>query len=131
VLTVVAAAVLQPRRKVIQDRHAQGLSNAQIAQAAGLSRERIHQIRHTGPTPGGAFLGTGAVTSLPHCAATTPPAASSSRLTGHRPEPAGPDRDLRVHGCRPQCAAYYTDPVIRWEHSTGGWALLDTATGHL
>src|SRR6266700_6559776 len=50
------------RRKVIQDLHAQGLSYAQIAEAAGLSRGRIHQIRHTGPAPEGAFLGTGAVT---------------------------------------------------------------------
>src|SRR5690606_21976439 len=45
-----------------QDLHAQGMSYAQIAEKAGLSRGRIHQIRHTGPAPEGAFLGTGAVT---------------------------------------------------------------------
>lgn len=50
------------RRRLIQDLHAQGMSYAQIAQAAGLSRGRIHQIRHTGPAPEGAFLGAGAVT---------------------------------------------------------------------
>ena len=50
------------RRRVIQDLHAQGLSYAQIGEAAGLSRGRIHQIRHTGPAPEGAFLGTGAIT---------------------------------------------------------------------
>ncbi|CAM5729982.1 hypothetical protein SHIRM173S_06739 [Streptomyces hirsutus] len=40
------------RRRVVQDLHAQGLSYAQIAVQAGLSRRRIHQIRHTGPAPG-------------------------------------------------------------------------------
>jgi hypothetical protein len=50
------------RRRVVQDLHAQGLSYAQIATKAGLSRGRIHQIRHTGPAPEGAFLGRGAVT---------------------------------------------------------------------
>ena len=50
------------RRRVVQDLHAQGLSYAQIAEKAGLSRGRIHQIRHTGPAPEGAFLGAGAVT---------------------------------------------------------------------
>ena len=37
------------RRGLIQDLHAQGMSYAQIGEAAGLSRGRIHQIRHTGP----------------------------------------------------------------------------------
>jgi hypothetical protein len=50
------------RRRVIQDLHAQGLSYAQIAKEAGLTRGRIHQIRHTGPAPEGAFLGTGTIT---------------------------------------------------------------------
>ncbi|WP_217182226.1 sigma-70 family RNA polymerase sigma factor [Streptomyces sp. AC495_CC817] len=49
------------RRRVVQDLHAQGLSYSQIAVEAGLSRGRIHQIRHTGPAPEGAFLGRGAV----------------------------------------------------------------------
>ncbi|MFD9944536.1 sigma factor-like helix-turn-helix DNA-binding protein [Nonomuraea sp. NPDC059023] len=50
------------RRRVIQELHAQGLSYAQIAKEAGLTRGRIHQIRHTGPAPEGAFLGTGTLT---------------------------------------------------------------------
>jgi hypothetical protein len=49
------------RRRVIQDLHAGGLSYAQIADAAGLSRGRIHQLRHAGPAPEGAFLGIGQV----------------------------------------------------------------------
>src|SRR5690606_33659635 len=43
------------RRRVIQDLHAQGLSYAQIAEQAGLSRGRIHQIRHTDPASEGTF----------------------------------------------------------------------------
>ena len=50
------------RRRVIQEVHAQGVSYAQIAEQAGLSRGRIHQIKHTGPAPEGAFLGTGTIT---------------------------------------------------------------------
>jgi len=38
-----------------------GRSYAQIAEAAGLSRGRIHQLRHCGPAPEGAFLGVGGV----------------------------------------------------------------------
>lgn len=43
------------RRRVIQDLHAQGLSYAQIAEQAGLSRGRIHQIRRTDPASEGTF----------------------------------------------------------------------------
>ncbi|WP_236004043.1 sigma factor-like helix-turn-helix DNA-binding protein [Nonomuraea antri] len=50
------------RRRVIQDLHAQGMSYAQIAKEAGLTRGRIHQIRHTGPAPEGAFFGKGTIT---------------------------------------------------------------------
>ncbi|WP_433514195.1 sigma factor-like helix-turn-helix DNA-binding protein [Nonomuraea sp. CA-143628] len=50
------------RRRVIQDLHARGMSYAQIAKEAGLTRGRIHQIRHTGPSPEGTFLGTGTIT---------------------------------------------------------------------
>ena len=49
------------RRRVIQDLHGQGMSYSQIADAAGLTRGRIHQIRHQGPAPEGAFLGSGLV----------------------------------------------------------------------
>jgi hypothetical protein len=37
------------------------MSYSQIADAAGLSRGRVHQIRHQGPAPEGAFLGSGLV----------------------------------------------------------------------
>jgi hypothetical protein len=50
------------RRRTIQELHQRGMSYAQIAEAAGLSRGRIHQIRHGGPAPEGAFLGAGRVT---------------------------------------------------------------------
>lgn len=46
------------RRALIQELHEQGWSYAKIAEAAGLSRGRIHQVRHQGPAPEGAFFGT-------------------------------------------------------------------------
>jgi hypothetical protein len=49
------------RRRVIEQLHGQGRSYAQIAEAAGLSRGRIHQLRHRGPAPEGAFLGVGGI----------------------------------------------------------------------
>jgi hypothetical protein len=50
------------RRRVIQELHDMGMSYAEIAQQVGLTRGRIHQIRHAGPPPEGAFLGLGKVT---------------------------------------------------------------------
>lgn len=50
------------RRRTIQQLHERGISYAQIAEAAGLSRGRIHQIRHGGPAPEGEFLGLGRIT---------------------------------------------------------------------
>ncbi len=50
------------RRRVVQELHDKGMSYAQIADKVGLTRGRIHQIRHGGPAPEGAFLGTGHVT---------------------------------------------------------------------
>lgn len=145
------------RRKVIQDLHAQGLSYAQIAEAAGLSRGRIHQIRHTGPAPEGAFLGTGAVTivtPLRRDDATRRQLVALDDVTAGKwmedlaralglaitaeHVTADGDIDLNRPGliviCGPRMsaamrAAYDTDPVIRWEHDITGWALLDTATG--
>jgi hypothetical protein len=52
------------RNRVVQQLHAQGLSYAQIAEAAGLSRGRIHQLRRRGPAPEGAFLGLGQATII-------------------------------------------------------------------
>ncbi len=50
------------RRRVIQELHDMGMSYAEIAQQVGLTRGRIHQIRHAGPAPEGSFLGLGKVT---------------------------------------------------------------------
>ncbi len=50
------------RRRVIEQLSAEGRSYAQIAETAGLSRGRIHQLRHRGPAPEGGFLGVGSVT---------------------------------------------------------------------
>jgi hypothetical protein len=50
------------RRRVVQELHDKGMSYADIAQHVGLTRGRIHQIRHAGPAPEGAFLGQGTVT---------------------------------------------------------------------
>jgi hypothetical protein len=49
------------RRRIIQDLRDQGMSFAEIAEKAGLTRGRIHQIRHQGPRPEGAFFGSGTV----------------------------------------------------------------------
>lgn len=144
------------RRKVIQDLHAQGLSYAQIGEAAGLSRGRIHQIRHTGPAPEGAFLGTGAVTVVTPLRRDT---ASSRQLVALDDLTAGQrvadlartfglavttehvtaegDIDLNRPGliviCGPRMSAamakaYDTDPVIRWERDGTWWVLHDTGT---
>ena len=50
------------RRRLVQELHAEGLSYGRIAEAAGLGRTRIHQIRHAGPGPEGAFFGATRVT---------------------------------------------------------------------
>jgi len=50
------------RKRVIEQLRGRGLSYAQIGEAAGLTRGRIHQIRHGGPPAEGAFFGTGPVT---------------------------------------------------------------------
>ncbi|MEV6982294.1 sigma-70 family RNA polymerase sigma factor [Sphaerisporangium sp. NPDC051017] len=144
------------RRRVIQDLHAQGMSYAQIAEAAGLTRGRIHQIRHTGPAPEGAFFGTSAVTVV------TPlrfdPATGRSVVAlddmraGSRLEnlvrgyglSVGSDNvsvdgdiDLNRPGllviCGPRMSAavrecYDKDPVIRWDRDDKGWLLRDTRT---
>src|SRR5262252_2121994 len=52
------------RRQIIQDLHDAGMSYAQIGEAAGLTRGRIHQIKQAGPPPEGAFFGSGRITIL-------------------------------------------------------------------
>jgi hypothetical protein len=145
------------RRRLIQDLHAQGMSYAQIAQAAGLSRGRIHQIRHTGPAPEGAFLGSGTVTVVtplrPDPASDRTYVALDDLTTGKRLEELARTFDLSVNYdhvslsgeidldrpgllviCGPRMSeamrlTYAKDPVIAWERDEVGWLLRDTCTG--
>jgi len=146
------------RRRLVQDLHAQGLSYAQIADAAGLSRGRIHQIRHTGPAPEGAFLGAGTltvITPLKQEAENARPVVAMEDVTAaKRLEdlarsfsldmelehlPIGGKVDLNrpnlIVICGPRLSdvvgqAYDADPVIRWERADDGpWTLRDTRGG--
>jgi hypothetical protein len=145
------------RRRLIQELHAQGMSYAQIAQAAGLSRGRIHQIRHTGPAPEGAFLGVGSVTVVtplrPDPASDRTYVALDDLTTGKRLEELARTFDLSVSYdhvslsgeidlnragllviCGPRMSeamreAYAKDPVLEWERDEVGWLLRDTRTG--
>lgn len=143
------------RRRLVQDLHAQGLSYAQIAEAAGLSRGRIHQIRHTGPAPEGAFLGTGTITvitPLRQDADTSRTVVALDDLTtGKRLEDLGRtfgltvtyehvavdgEIDLNRPGliavCGPRMPQgmqdlYAQDPVLWWEQADDGvWTIRDT-----
>ncbi|KND27292.1 sigma factor-like helix-turn-helix DNA-binding protein [Streptomyces stelliscabiei] len=146
------------RRRVVQDLHAQGLSYAQIAEKAGLSRGRIHQIRHTGPAPEGAFFGAGIVTVV------TPLRADDAKKrtvvamddmnSGKRLEDLAKsysldvatgnvlvsgevnlNRDGLIVVCGPGMSEdmrelYAQDPVLSWQHDDGEpWTLLDRRTG--
>jgi cell division protein FtsL len=146
------------RRRVVQDLHAQGLSYAQIAAKAGLSRGRIHQIRHTGPAPEGAFLGSGAVTvATPlrrddergRTVVAVDDVSSGKRLedlarsyglavtSEHVPVSGEIDlnRDGLVVVCGPRMSqdmwnTYAQDPVLRWEKAEDGpWTVVDRFTG--
>lgn len=146
------------RRRVVQDLHAQGLSYAQIAAKAGLSRGRIHQIRHTGPAPEGAFLGSGAVTvATPlrrddergRTVVAVDDVSSGKRLedlarsyglavtSEHVPVSGEIDlnRDGLVVVCGPRMSqdmwnTYAQDPVLRWEKAEDGpWTVVNRLTG--
>lgn len=145
------------RRRVVQDLHAQGLSYAQIAKEAGLTRGRIHQIRHAGPAPEGAFLGRGTVTvvtPLRFDAATSRSVVTLDDMrAGKRLEDLARsfgldvitdnvtvdgEIDLNRSGllviCGPRMSPamrgiYDRDPVIRWDRDDKGWFLQDTRAG--
>lgn len=148
------------RRRLIQDLHDQGQSYADIAKAAGLSRGRIHQIRHQGPAPEGAFLGDGLiriVTPLKRDEIKARPVvavedvavaqqleklARSYQLEVEQEHvPLGGEIDLNRDGlivvCGPRLSEtmhelYERDPVISWEKApNGAWALRDSSTGNL
>ncbi|MGW4440154.1 sigma-70 family RNA polymerase sigma factor [Streptomyces sp. NPDC004596] len=146
------------RRRVVQDLHAQGLSYAQIAAKAGLSRGRIHQIRHTGPAPEGAFLGRGAViVATPlrrddergRTVVAVDDVSSGKRLedlarsygldvtSEHVPVTGEIDlnRDGLIVVCGPRMSQemwdiYAQDPVLHWERAEDGpWTVVDRRTG--
>ena len=148
------------RRRLIQDLHAQGMSYAQIAEKAGLSRGRIHQIRHTGPAPEAAFLGVGTVTvvtPLRHDQVKDRPVLSLDDMaTGQALKELVQSFDMQsasdhvtVDGlvdldrpnlvvvCGPAMSeamrdAYATDPVISWgRDDSGNWVLRDGQTGEV
>ncbi|WP_060890701.1 sigma factor-like helix-turn-helix DNA-binding protein [Streptomyces europaeiscabiei] len=146
------------RRRVVQDLHAQGLSYAQIAEKAGLSRGRIHQIRHTGPAPEGAFLGRGSVVvATPlrrddergRTVVAMDDVSSGKRLedlartygldvTSEHVSVGGEidlNRDGLVVVCGPRMSqemwdTYAQDPVLSWERAEDGpWTVVDRRSG--
>ncbi|MEV0330872.1 sigma-70 family RNA polymerase sigma factor [Micromonospora echinospora] len=146
------------RRKVIQELHDAGVSYAQIAQRVGLTRGRIHQIRHGGPAPEGTFFGSGrvvvatplkeeAIRGRPVVAIEDVAAAQRlgelARSLGLEPSfehiPAGGAIDLNrpnlVVICGPRISepvaqVLAQDPVLRFERvSEGPWTLVDRETG--
>ncbi|MDX3640925.1 sigma factor-like helix-turn-helix DNA-binding protein [Streptomyces sp. MB09-02B] len=146
------------RRRVVQDLHAQGLSYAQIAEKAGLSRGRIHQIRHTGPAPEGAFFGSGVVTVVTPLRSDDVKkrtvVAMDDMNSGKRLEELAKSYSLDVASgnvlvsgevnlnrnglvvvCGPGMSEdmrdlYAQDPVLSWQHAEGEpWTLLDRRTG--
>lgn len=144
------------RRRVIQELHAQGISYAQIAEQAGLSRGRIHQIKHTGPAPEGVFLGTGTITlatPLKREANNARPVVAMEDVTAaKRLEDLARGFDLSINLehvpldgnfdlnrpnliviCGPRLspvmgALYESDPVLEWVKE-GAWTLRDRRTG--
>jgi hypothetical protein len=146
------------RRRKIQDLHDQGMSYSQIAEAAGLSRARIHQVRHAGPPPEGYFFGSGGMTvatplkqdviqGRPVVAIEDVTAAqrlgdlAQSLGLNFRAEHLGTDGAIDLNrpdlvvicGPRisePMAATLAQDPDIRFERSTDGpWTLRDLRTG--
>lgn len=147
------------RRGLVQDLHDEGWSFADIAEAAGLSRGRVHQIRHQGPAPEGAFFGRGPLTiavplkreerqARPVVAAEDVQASQQlSELlrslgfeVGYEQIPLGGaidlDRDGLVVICGPRispaiAAVLDADPDLRFNRLDAGWALADTTTGRV
>ncbi|MCW3815706.1 sigma-70 family RNA polymerase sigma factor [Micromonospora sp. DR5-3] len=146
------------RRRVIQELHDKGMSFADIAQQVGLSRGRIHQIRHAGPAPEGAFLGQGTVTistPLKQEAIRSRPVVAIEDMTGAQrlgdlarslglePSfesiPIGGEIDLnrpnQVVISGPRISEHIAqvlaqDPVLQFERASDGpWTLVDRTTG--
>lgn len=146
------------RRGVITDLRQQGWTYAQIAERAGLTRGRIHQIRAGGPAAEGAFLGSGAiviVTPLKRDEVRGRPVvavedvAVATRLTelarsmsldaGQDHVSVGGDIDLNrpnlIVVCGPRLSqpvadVLAQDPFIRWQQDDDGvWIMTDQRTG--
>lgn len=143
------------RRRIVQGLRAQGLSYAEIADTAGLSRGRIHQIRKTGPAPEGAFFGSSEVTVVTplrrDSGSSRTVIALDDITTGKRLEDLArsfglpvayehldDELDLNRTGlvlvCGPRMSEqmrnlYATDPVLKWEQADDGvWMIRDTRT---
>ncbi len=146
------------RRRVIEQLYGQGRSYAQIAEAAGLSRGRIHQLRHRGPAPEGAFLGVGGIviaTPLKQEARNARPVVAVEDFTAAQrmadlartmqldvdfeQVPLGGDIDLDrpnlIVICGPRLSEVVAgvlsqDPFIQFERADDGpWTLHDRSTG--
>lgn len=149
------------RRKIIQELRDRGMSFAEIAEQAGLTRGRIHQIRHQGPHPEGAFLGSGTViiaTPLKQEAIKARPVVAiedvhaterlSNLARSLRLEPrsetipvGGGEFDLNrpnlvvISGPRISASiarVLAQDPVLQFERAADGpWTLVDRRTGEV
>lgn len=144
------------RRRTVQELRDRGLSYAEIAEAAGLTRGRIHQIRNSGPAPEGGFFGgeeITVITPLRHEAGSSRTMVALDDITtGKRLEDLarsfgltvayehlGEEFDLNRAGlvlvCGPRMSRqirdlYATDPVLSWEQADDGvWVIRDTRTG--
>lgn len=147
------------RRALVQELHDEGWTYAEIAEAAGLSRGRVHQVRHQGPAPEGAFFGKGPFTiamplkreerqSRPVVAAEDVRASQRLgellRSLGFDFEieeiPLGGDIDLDRDGliviCGPRISPVVEkvlnqDPDLRFTQLETSWALEDRTTGKI
>ncbi|MCF2526604.1 sigma factor-like helix-turn-helix DNA-binding protein [Yinghuangia soli] len=145
------------RQRVITELHGQGLSYAEIAAAAGLTRGRIHQLKQAAPAPESAFLGTSRViiaTPLKQEASNARPVLAAEDFAGanrlaelarsYRLEPTFEhiplsgaidlNRDGLVVVCGPRLSqdvagVLATDPRFRFEKAADGpWTLRDLTT---
>lgn len=148
------------RQRVITELHSQGLSYAEIAAAAGLTRGRIHQLKQAAPAPESAFLGTSRViiaTPLKREAGNARPVLAAEDFAGanrlaelarsYRLEtefehiPLGGAIDLNRQGliviCGPKlsegvASVLAQDPHFRFEKAADGpWTLRDTTTNEV